>query len=566
MNKSTPRKPVFLVILVFAALFGGLVSCRGKAAPAPAGAGAKPRLLLFVVVDQLRPDVLEQLRPRFGPDGFRRVMEGGTWLTEARCGHFPTLTSVGHAVLFTGARTAEHGIAANDWADPETGERVYSLEDPGHAIVGRASRPHEGSSPRLLGSTTIGDELVLASAGRARVFAVSLKDRAAILGAGRMGKAFWFATDSGAFVTSTYYYASYPDWIAAWNGAHPADRLAGRSWELAEDAGGYRRAVADDRPAEKGYKTLGRTFPHPLPGAPGPALYDLLTYTPFGDELTVDFVEALFDAERPGQGQGTDMLAVGLTSTDYIGHAFGPASLEYEDQVLRLDRLLARLLAAADRHAGPGRTLIVLASDHGVDAIPESWAEKGWDAGRLDTEAIRGRVNSALRVRFGVRTDLVSSFWTPAFNIDRNAASAAGLDVEAVESAAAELLRREPGIAWALTRTELMTGRVPDAPLLRPVRSSVHPQRTGDIVVIQKPHWYLYEDAAKYSAMHGSPYAYDLKVPLGFAGPGIPAARVARAVELFDVAPTIAALLGIAPPSGSSGLALEEVLAGRSRR
>jgi predicted AlkP superfamily pyrophosphatase or phosphodiesterase len=553
-----------LVGFALAVLSWGLVSCRNWTAPE--GPGGTPRLVLFVVVDQLRPDVAEQVRSRFGPGGFRRVMEAGTWFSEARCGHFPTLTSVGHAVLFTGAATAEHGIAANDWADLETGERVYSLEDPAHTIIGRAPRPHEGSSPRLLGSTTIGDELVLASAGRSRVFAVSLKDRAAILGAGRMGKAFWFATDSGEFVSSTFYYPSTPDWVAAWNGSKPADRLAGRSWELAEDAAAYRRAGADDRPAEKGYKTLGRTFPHALPGEPGPALYDLLTYTPFGDELTVDFVEALLEREGLGQGPGTDLLVVGLTATDFIGHAFGPASLEYEDQVLRLDRLLARLFASADRRSGSGGTLIVLASDHGVDDVPEAWAAKGWDAGRLDTEAIRGRLNAALRKRFRVSSDLVSCFWTPAFFLDRKAAAAAGLAIEDVAAAAAELVRSEPGVAWALTRTELLTGRVPDVPLLESVRSSVHPRRTGDVVVIQKPHWYLYEDAVKYSAMHGSPYAYDFRVPLGFAGPGVPAGRVSRAVDVRDVAPTVCALLGIAPPSGSSGAALEEVLGGRDRR
>lgn len=553
---------VLLVVIVFPA-----ISCRETVTPASPGSRPEtaPRLLLFVVIDQLRPDIVEQVRPRFGAAGFRRLMEGGTWFTQARCGHFPTLTSVGHAVLFTGADTDEHGIAANDWADLESGERVYSLEDSSHSIIGRDPRLHEGSSPRLLGSTTIGDELVLASAGGSRVFAVSLKDRAAILGAGRMGKPFWFAAYSGEFVTSTFYYEAYPAWVAAWNAGQPADRLAGRSWELSAEAGSYRRAASDDRPAEKSHRQLGRTFPHSLPVETGPALYDQLTYTPFGDELTVDFVEALLENEGLGRGPGTDMLVVGLTATDFIGHAFGPASLEYEDQVLRLDKLLARLFAAADRSAGLGRTLVVLASDHGVDDPPEAWTANGLRAGRLDVEDIRARMNAALKSRFRVAGDLVASFWTPAFYLSRKAVAAAGLSIEEVESAAAEFLRTEPGIAWALTRTDLLAGRLPDAPLLKSVRSSVHPSRTGHVVAIQKPHWYLYEDADKYSAMHGSPYAYDSRVPLGFAGNGIPSRRVSRAVTLQDVAPTIAALLGIAPPSGSSGTALCEVVDGSPR-
>lgn len=555
-----------LIIFSLIALPFGLLSCRSGASRSDAGERLKPSLVLVVVIDQLRPDVLSQARPRLGPDGFLRVMDGGTWFAEARCGHFPTLTAVGHAVIFTGARSAEHGIAANDWADLDTGERVYSLEDPAHSVIGRAARSHEGTSPRLLGSTTIGDEIILASAGRSRVFAVSLKDRAAILGAGHMGKAFWFATDNGEFITSDYYYEAVPAWATAWNGRRRADGNAGRSWDLAADRGGYVRGQADDRAVEKGYKKLGRTFPHPLPAESGPDLYDQLTYTPFGDELTVDFVETLLEAERLGQGPGTDMLAVGLTCTDYIGHAFGPASLEYEDQVLRLDRLLARLFEAVDRRTGRGHALIVLTSDHGVDDVPEAWAEKGWDSGRIDTEAIRGRLNSALRNRFHVAADLVSAFWTPAFYLDARAVSKAGLKIEAVESATAELLGTEPGVAWALTRTDLLAGRVPDVPLLRSVRSSVHPRRTGHIVVIQKPHWYLYEDAHKYSAMHGSPYSYDFRVPLGFEGAGIPALRVDRPVELGDLASTLASLVGVSPPSGSSGAVLVEVLGGTLRR
>jgi len=522
--------------------------------------------VLFVVIDQLRPDVLEQARPRLVLGGFRRVMGGGVWFAEARCGFFPTLTAVGHAVLFTGASPAEHGIVANDWADPDTGDRVYSLEDPAHSIIGHPARSHEGVSPRLLGSTTIGDELVLASAGRSRVFAVSLKDRAAILGAGRMGKAFWFATDSGEFVTSTYYYDSYPAWVRSWNAERRADRCAGRLWELLVNRSAYLRAMADDRPAEKGFKNLGRLFPHLLPAEPGPDLYDQMTYTPFGDELTVDFVEALLDAERLGQGPGTDMLTVGLSSTDLIGHAFGSASLEYEDQIIHLDRLLARLFDAVDRRVGRGQTLVILASDHGVDDAPEAWAEKGFDAGRIDTEAIRARLNSILRVRFHISLDLVSGFWTPAFFLDEKAIAKTGLSIEAVESAAAEFLGKETGVAWALTRSSLLTGRVPDVPLLRSVRLSVHPRRTGHIVAIQKPHWYLYEDINKYSAMHGSPYAYDSRVPLGFEGTGVPTLRVHRPVELSAVVPTLAALLGISPPAVSSGVPLGEILGGRRVR
>jgi predicted AlkP superfamily pyrophosphatase or phosphodiesterase len=550
------------ITLAIGGLFLVILSCRTGEPPTAADGRIQPRLVLIVVVDQLRPDILNQVYPRLGPEGFRRVMDGGTWFAEARCGHFPTLTAVGHAALFTGARSSEHGIAANDWADHLTGERIYCLEDPSHSVLGRAARRHEGASPRLLGSTTIGDEIVAASAGRSRVFAVSLKDRAAILGAGRLGKAFWFSTGTGEFVTSTYYYEAYPAWVTAWNGARRADLYAGRSWNLSGERSGYLRIDEDDRTVERSHGQFGRAFPHVLPSDHGPSLYDHLTFTPFGDELTVDFVEALIKAESLGRGPETDMLAVGLTATDFIGHAFGPTSLEYEDQVLRVDGFLARLFRAADRAAGPRGALIVLASDHGVDNIPEASRQIGLEAGRIDTAAVRTRLNAALKSEFGIAEDLVSGFWTPAFVLDETAVASSNLKIEDVESAAAECLAGEPGIAWALPRTDLLSGRIPDSPLLRSVRMSVHPQRTGHIVVIQKPHWHLYEDAYRYSAMHGSPYAYDTRIPLGFEGLGLPARRVHRPVELWDIAPTIASLLGIAPPSGSSGAVIAEIADG----
>ncbi len=523
----------------------------------PADPGTDPiRLVLVVVVDQLRPDLLSRLHSRFGPGGFRRLMDGGTWFEAARCAHFPTFTSVGHAAIFTGAASAGHGIAANDWTEPETSAHVYCLEDPAHTLLGRKPKLHEGSSPRNLTATTIGDEMVLAARGRSRVFAVSGKDRAAILAAGHLGKAFWFAADGGEFVSSTYYYQAYPEWAVRWNAARLPDRYAGATWELSSG-----RAVGpgdpdDDRPAEKGHKRLGRVFPHILPAEPGAELYDALGTTPFGDELSIDFSLTLLEAEGLGRGPTADLLAVGLAATDAIGHAYGPSSLEYEDQVLRLDGLLAKLFAAVDRGVGRDRVLIVLTSDHGVDEIPEIRSAQGFPAGRLDGERMRQSMNRGLRTRFGIEADLIDSFWTPAFHVDPAAAAKAGLTVDRVAETAAEIVRTEPGVAWALTRADLLSGRVPDAPELRSVRRSVHPRLTGSIVVIQKPSWHFYDDPVKYAATHGSPYAYDAHVPLGIAGPGVAARHTVSPAVLEDIAPTIAALLGTAFPSASIGTPL----------
>ena len=335
--------------------------------------GEPPALVLAITVDQLRGDMLPRFCERFGEGGFARLLDEGVHFRDAHYAHSTTYTAVGHATLFSGAHPAGHGIVGNDWADAASGERVYCVEDPRHTLVGApAGSPHAGTSPRNLVASTIGDELVLASGGRSRVFAVSIKDRGAILPAGHHGRAYWYAKTTGGFQTSTYYHEELPAWAARWNAERGADALAGAAWTLLGPREEYVYGAADDRPCERPPFGFDRTFPHALgEGGEGEPLRGLVRYSPFGDELTLSFVEALFEAEEPGGRGVTDLVAVSFSCTDYIGHAFGPNSLEAEDNLLRLDRTLARLLAFVDARVGLERTVIVLSSDHGVDAVPE---------------------------------------------------------------------------------------------------------------------------------------------------------------------------------------------------
>jgi len=540
------------------ALLVGL-SLLATLVPGPALA-AEPRLVLFIVVDQLRGDQPLQLADRFGEGGFRHLTERGLVYTNARYRHSTTFTAAGHATLATGGHAAQHGLVGNSWHDRVTGAFVYCVEDPRHQVLEGKPRAHDGTSPRNLTSSTFGDELVMANDGASRAFAVSIKDRAAILLAGHVGKAFWYAASSGHFVTSSYYYDAQPAWAKKWNEASHADRFGDQSWTLLQPRERYRRIDSDDRPFEKPQSGMGRTFPHPLGSAGTRELYSRIKLTPMGDELTVDFTIELMKREKIGQGRAADYLAVSLSVTDYVGHAFGPHSLEQEDNLLRLDRSIARLLRHVDESVGLENTLVVLTSDHGVDEAPEFKASLGMHAGRLDSKRFIASANEGLRLRFDIDDDLVTSYSNPSLYLDLAAVRKHGLDVAEVERALAAEMRAQEGFAAAFTRTNLLTGNLPDSKLSRRIQNAFHPVRSGNVVIVQSPNWYLHSSPDRFAAMHGSPHVYDTYVPIMIAGPGIENATIVRPVKPADIAPTLSLYLGIKPPSGSIGGLLSEAL------
>ena len=527
---------------------------------------APPRLVLQITVDQLRGDALARFEDRFVDGGFRYLLENGTHFAAAHYEHANTETAPGHATLVTGAHPAGHGIVANDWIDRVTGTFVYNTEDDRHHVLGEDPRPHRGVSPRNLLSSTIGDELVLHTGGRSRVFSVSAKDRGAILPGGHRGKAFWFSKSDGRYVTSSYYYDEVPAWVRAWNAEQRADAYKGRSWELVGGRETYTAAL-DDRPFEADFDALGRTFPHPLGDGSSRAFYAVLYVTPMVDELTLDFAVNLIGRERIAQGS-TDYLALSFSSPDTAGHLFGQASWEYEDAVLRVDRLLAELFREIDAAVGLKRTLVVLSADHGGPEAPEVLAEPGREVGRhpLDWFRAGNPLGPDLLERFG-RDDLIAGHSHPYLYLNVEAIAEAGLEIEDVERFVADRVVELPGIARAVTRTDLLSGDVPDDALHRQVLHSFHPRRSGHVHLIQEQGWLLHSTREAeqlglegMAAIHGSPWTYDTFVPILFAGPGIPESVVSRRVSPCDIAPTLAAYLGVKPPSGCVGDPLPEVL------
>jgi len=543
--------PVKYVLSMLALVLFAGAAHSAAAAPTP------PRLVLQITVDQLRGDLLPRYRKGFGRGGFRLLLDRGVNFANAHYETANTLTCSGHAVLVTGADVAQHGIVGNDWFDREAGRPVYCVDDARYPAVGEPAKAGTGLSPAKLTSTTVGDELVSASGRRSREFAVSGKDRSAIVPGGHLGKAFWFSGTNGGMVTSRYYYDALPEWVVAWNDRKLYNGYREKGWTLLRPMSRYVNAALAGNPHAHPKESVGRTFPHALNAGTDASLVKALRFTPFLDELTADFARELITREKLGQSVDsrdsrtpvTDYLSISFSSTDYVGHTYGPNSVESEDNLLRLDATLAGLFAFIDKTIGLRNTVIVLSADHGADDIPEERESLGYDAERMGGEALRARLGDALKKRFGVE-GLVAAIIPPGVYLDRTKINAQGLDAGAVEAALADAIQNEPGVAYAFKRSDLLAGHIGHTALLDSVQRAFHPTRSGDVIVIQKQFWYFDDDPDYYAAMHGSPYSYDTYVPILLLAPGVKPTTTYDSVAPAQIAPTLAAMLGIKPPSG----------------
>ncbi len=528
------------------------------------------KLVLQITVDGLRGDMLSRYGDRFGEGGFRYLLDTGTVFANAHYSHANTETIVGHATLATGAYPSQHGMVGNVWFDRESGELSYNIEDSDspplptreEKVEAKQLDPAQtiartkGRSPVSILASTFSDELAVHYAGRPKIFAVAGKDRSSVSMAGHAGKAFWYSSNTGDYETSSYYYDAYPEWVAEWNAKRHAESHSGKSWSLLNEPSTYLLAEFDDRSYETDLKGYGRTFPHPYGTAEGNLFPSLLFIGPVGDQLTNDFAKALIENEGLGHDDIPDYLAVGFSSVDAVNHFFGPSSLENEDIILQLDRTLEDLLTFVDEKVGLEHTLIVLSADHGMAEMPEFMAERGLDVGRIHTDDVIKTVNQVALDRLGV-TNLAKQFFRPYLYLNDEVIAAANLDRSLVEQTVADALTQTKGIALAVPSRALR--KMPDTPLLRKIRNNHHPERSGDIYIVQEPYWFLF-DEGPIAVMHGSPWRYDTFVPIIFSGPGIPAKTVYRTVHPVDVAPTLAVRLGIKPPSSSSGTPLREAL------
>lgn len=545
------RRQNCLGMCVFAAL---VFSVTAWAAPL--------RLVVQLTIDGLPTELLLRHVDRLNPEGLGKIAGTGMVYTGAEIPWTTTFTAVGHAGLFTGALPAWHGIIGNEWLDRESGEEVYCVEDPRHTTLDAPGKPHEGTSPANLLSTTIGDELIRATDRRAKVFSVSTKDRGAILPAGKFGKAFWYHKGAGTMVTSTYYYPESPTWLVSWRERFPISRYRHAVWTLARDPKDYDRLDLDRREVEKG--PLGAIFPHDLGVLSDTQLPAELPWTPFIDEWTLELALTILKEEQLGQDDVPDMLCVSFSAMDYVHHRYGPDSLESEDTLYRVDALIARLLNELDGLVGLEHTLIAVSSDHGFGRAPEQVRAEGLSAERITRDQLEAQLaDLSGQLSRTAGSGIIARFMSPFIYLRHEN----GQPVNAsLREEAARIAETWPWTAWVATVDRLRAGGVSRDVLFERATTSFRTDRGGDVLVIARP-WYIVETAeTAWSATHGSPYAYDTRVPMVFAGPGIAAGWVSRSVSPLDITATLAACLNITPPPACSGTPLPEIVDGFAGR
>ena len=547
-----------LATIVAAAL---LVACGSNVPLTPSSAGGsvvstaapssiKPKLVVFLVVDGLPQWQMLAYRDQLAADGFSRFLDRGAWFSQARNGHAFTVTAAGHAAMLTGASPSRTGIIGNDWRDPATGAPVYNTGDTTAKYIGNETRPLDGTSPRNLKVETVGDVLRRADP-RSKVIAISGKDRGSILPAGKSGTAYMYMGGSGQFASTTFYMPEHPAWVNEFNARKPADKYWRTEWKPLLPEAAYARSVPDSQPW---FGARGGKLPMAMAGAaetgPNAAFYNSLLASPFGDALSLDFARAAIAGEGLGRDDAPDILAISLSGHDYVNHAWSAESRLSHDHFLQLDRLLEAFFRDLDATVGRGNYVAVLTADHGFMPAPEMSAARGEPAGRINSGQFLARLGAGLEKRFGEGKWIMGGS-AGSLLLDKRLIAANNADAGMVADELRKLMLAEPGIGTAFTRAELLSGSRAGAPFFEASRRSWHPDVSGDVQYTLKPNFMFTSSSV---TTHGSPHDYDSHVPILLWGPAwVRPGRVDQPVDVVDIAPTLARLLGVSAPPASEG-------------
>jgi predicted AlkP superfamily pyrophosphatase or phosphodiesterase len=498
---------------------------------------AHPKLVVVIIIDQFRGDYLERYRDQFGEGGFRLFLDHGANFTDCNYDYANTRTAPGHATLFTGAYSSGHGVVANEWWDPKKKHMVTSVEDDDTKLVG-IDGDKTGASPHNLLADTLGDELKLATQGRARVFSLSLKDRAAILPGGfAADAAYWVDPKSGAWITSTYYRPTLPKWAQDFDAGNRAAKYWDRDWKNAD--GDSLRSTAH-RKSKDGSDA---------------GFYEVVGSTPFANEYELEFARELVVYENLGAGQATDLLAISLSPNDILGHQVGPDSPEMAAMALALDRELADFFSFLGHQVGLANIWIALSADHGVSALPDAAKKLRIPAANLDADKLETQINSALTAKFSHAASYIKLDYPVAW-LDQDAFAAAHLREHDAETAVGDAMK-QAGLRDYFTKSQLAAGEVPDTPLGRKFSHSYSPE--GGWYVMGVPE--IYTVGSSRGTDHASPYSYDTHVPLAFYGLPFRSGTYRTHAEPVDLVSTLASLLGINAPTHAVGRVLTEALA-----
>ena len=496
----------------------------------------RPKLVVVLMIDQFRYDYLTRFQEQY-TGGFRRLLDRGAVFTNAYLQHFPTVTAVGHATVTTGALPSLSGIVNNVWFDRAAGRNVTSVGDPNVKVLGAESGA--GASPHRLLVSTVGDELKMSGREPSRVIGISVKDRAAILPAGRLADgAYWFQELSGNFVSSTWYFPDLPAWVKEFNAGGVSRRFLGAEW----------KPVEADGPA-------GGTLFANLPAQASLAYYRAMLASPYGNELVEQFAERAVEAEKLGARGATDVLTVSFSSNDHVGHATGPDSPEVRDICLRTDKTLERFFRFLDERLGLEHVLVVFSADHGVAPVPEVQQSRRMPGGRMAEQTLEDAARAAVIEKYGSGEWIAASDYG-TFYLNERQIREKNLTPGDVQRTVADALAKVPHVARVYTREQLVSGRFHVDEIGRRVANGFHPHRSGDVIALLEPYW-LFEG---HGTTHGSAYSYDSHVPVVFLGAGIWPGRYDAPIAVNDIAPTLATMLDVETPSGSSGRVLSEIL------
>lgn len=516
----------------------------------------RPKLVVGIVVDQMRWDYLYRYYDRYSADGFKRLLNNGFSCENTFINYIPSYTAVGHSTIYTGSVPAVHGIAGNEWIEQLTGKSLYCTFDSTVQPVGSANAVDGRMSPRNLLASTITDELRMATNFQSKVIGISLKDRASILPAGHLGTAFWLDDASGNFISSTYYMNQLPDWVNQFNSRKRIEQLMAGGWNTLYPINTYKQSDADATPYEG--MLSGETspvFPHDTKTAYQKSRSSFRN-TPFGNTLTLEFATDALNAYQLGKGTATDFLALNLASTDYVGHMTGTRSIEIEDVYLRLDKDLATFFKMLDAKIGKGQYLVFLSADHGASDASGYMKAHEIPSDLWNSRPLADTLNKVLAAKYNV-TGLIRSISNYQVNFDLNKVSSLTADFTAVKSIVVDFLQRQPGVSFAVDMNSAGRPSVPEK-IRTMMMNGYNFKRSGQIQIVLNPGWY--EGYSKTGTTHGTWYPYDTHIPLLFYGWGIKPGHSNREVTMSDIAPTLAALLHIQMPNGCVGKVIEEVV------
>ncbi|HET8736639.1 MAG TPA: alkaline phosphatase PafA [Pricia sp.] len=516
-----------------------------------------PKLVVGIIVDQMRYDYLTRFYDRYGDDGFKRLVEEGFNCKNNHYNYAPTSTGPGHTSVYTGTTPATHGIIGNGWYDKVSGEDVYCAGDDRYRSVGTDSDAGQ-MSPHRMTVTTVTDQLRLATQMRGKTIAVAMKDRGAVLPGGHTANAaYWFhGKDEGKFITSSYYMETLPKWVKDFNASDAAENYK-KPWTTLKPIESYVESGTDSNAYEGLFD--GETeavFPHDLPGLwDANGKFDMIKATPYGNSLTADFAIAALEAERLGTDEDTDFLAVSFSSTDYVGHKYGVNSKEVEDVYLRLDKDLGRLLTALDKQVGKGNYTVFLTADHAAMDVAAYLADSKIPAGNMAWKDRKAEFDEFLQFTFGT-TDIVKTFSNYQFFVDQGVVQNLDMSLKEVQEAIAREVLTYGGVEHVYTAYQMWQNEYTHG-IPHIIQNGHHQKRSGDVIVVLSPG---YVSSSGTGSTHGSPYNYDTHTPLLFYGKGIRKGSTVLRTEIPDIAVTMASLLGIAFPSGATGEPIGAVL------